>query len=106
MVFTFLWAVVLFLVSLLPRFAMAWILSFVVLVLTFSTAKSRVRERVTAFDESVRYWAGGLRYRLREDLSTDRIARVMPVRCCCRLSSSAISDASARRAKAKRSATS
>jgi membrane-associated phospholipid phosphatase len=75
MVFTFLWAVVLFLVSLLPRFAMAWILSFVVLVLTFSTAKSRVRERVTAFDESVRYWAGGLRYRLREDLSTDRIAR-------------------------------
>lgn len=61
--------------ALVPRFALAWIASFVVLVLTFSTAKSRVRERVTAFDESVRFWAGGLRYRLREDLSSDRVAR-------------------------------
>jgi hypothetical protein len=61
--------------SLLPRFALAWIASFVVLVLTFSTAKSRVRERVTALDEAMRFWAGGLRYRLREDFHPTRVAR-------------------------------
>jgi membrane-associated phospholipid phosphatase len=61
--------------ALFPRFAAAWIISLIILVLVFSTAKRRVRERVTHFDEAVRFWAGGLRYRLREDLSTDRIAR-------------------------------
>jgi hypothetical protein len=61
--------------TLLPRFALAWIGSFVALVLVFSTAKSRVRERVTRMDEAVRFWAGGLRYRLRDDLTSDRTAR-------------------------------
>jgi hypothetical protein len=58
-----------------PRFALAWVLSFVSLVLLFSAAKRRVRERVTRFDEALRFWAGGLRYRLREDISTDRVWR-------------------------------
>lgn len=61
--------------SLFPRFALAWIASLVVLVLIFSTAKRRIRERVTQMDEAMRFWAGGLRYRLREDLSTDRVWR-------------------------------
>jgi membrane-associated phospholipid phosphatase len=47
----------------------------VVLVLIFSTAKRRVRERVTRLDEAMRFWAGGLRYRLRDDLSSDRVWR-------------------------------
>jgi membrane-associated phospholipid phosphatase len=61
--------------ALLPRFVLAWVFSFIVLVLVFSAAKRRVRERVTHFDEAVRFWAGGLRYRLREDISTDRVWR-------------------------------
>jgi membrane-associated phospholipid phosphatase len=63
------------LVALFPRFALAWLFSLVALILIFSTAKRRVRERVTHFDETVRFWAGGLRYRLRDDLTSDRIWR-------------------------------
>jgi membrane-associated phospholipid phosphatase len=61
------------LVSLLPRFTPAWIFSFAFLVLVFSTVKHRVRHRVTHFDNGMRYWARGLRYRDREDIDTERV---------------------------------
>lgn len=61
------------LAHLLPRFALAWILSFAFLVLVFGAVKHRVRERVTHFDNRVRYWARGLRYRHREDIETERV---------------------------------
>jgi membrane-associated phospholipid phosphatase len=59
--------------ALFPRFAFAWILALVLLVLGFSTVKRRVRHRVTRFDEGLRYWARGLRYGNRDDKSTERM---------------------------------
>jgi membrane-associated phospholipid phosphatase len=61
--------------ALFPRFALAWLIAFAILVVVFSSAKERVRHRVTKFDESLRAWGLGLRYRDVEDSATDRVAR-------------------------------
>lgn len=52
-----------------PRFAVAWLFSFVFLVLLFSNVKSRVRGTVKSFDEHLRIWAAKLRYRTEHALA-------------------------------------
>jgi membrane-associated phospholipid phosphatase len=60
--------------GLLPSFALAWALVFIVLVLGFGAMKHRVRDRITVIDTGLRHWAKGMRYLDREDHSTERMA--------------------------------
>lgn len=59
--------------ALLLRFAGALMLVFIALVLGFGAVRHRLRERVTHFDDRVRYWARGLRYRDRDNVDTERV---------------------------------
>lgn len=54
-----------------PRFAVAWIISFALLVLFFSSVKSRVRTQVKQFDERLRAWASMLRYRAEREMTSE-----------------------------------
>ena len=59
-----------------PRFAVAWVISFAVLVLLFSNVKSRVRGQIKSFDEHVRIWAAALRYRTEHALTEHGISEL------------------------------
>lgn len=52
-----------------PRFAVAWLITLIFLVLLFSNVKSRVRGQVKSFDEHLRIWAAKLRYRTEHALT-------------------------------------
>ena len=56
---------------LLPRFAVAWVITLVFLVLLFSSAKRRVRNEVKHFDERLRAWASMLRYRAEKNMTSE-----------------------------------
>lgn len=61
------------LLSLLPGFAAAWVLTALGLALLFGGVKNRVRTRVTQLDNDLRALAGRMRYRSAEDEASDRV---------------------------------
>ena len=58
-----------------PRFVLAWLLTFVVLMVMFQGLKPRVRGHLMRLDTNVRDWAKLLRYRDHADPTTDRVLR-------------------------------
>ncbi len=58
-----------YVVSVLPWFVMAWLLTWVVLVLCFQQAKARMRPRIINADDEVRAWAKTLRFRVASQAS-------------------------------------
>lgn len=62
--------------ALLPWFALAWLVTFFVLVAFFRGVKNRVRARVTHFDETLRTWASTLRFKtIDQTTQQERVAR-------------------------------
>jgi undecaprenyl-diphosphatase len=53
-----------FLLRVLPLFAGAWLLTWVILVLSFRWVKAQMRPRILQADDEVRAWAKTLRYRV------------------------------------------
>lgn len=58
-----------------PRLILAWLLTFVVLIVIFQGLKPRVRGHLMQLDTHVRDWARLLRYRDHADPTTDRVLR-------------------------------
>ena len=58
-----------------PRLVLAWLLTFVVLMIIFQVIKPRVRGHILKLDTHVRDWARLLRYRDEHDHTTDRVLR-------------------------------
>ena len=58
--------------ALLARFFVAWFVTFVVLIYGFQWLKKHLRPAVLRLDEQIRFWALGLRYRMRGDLDSER----------------------------------
>ena len=57
------------------RFVLAWLVTFVVLMVMFQGLKPRVRGHLMRLDSNVRDWARLLRYRDHADPTTDRVLR-------------------------------
>ena len=58
-----------------PRLILAWLLTFVVLMVVFVGIKPRVRGHLMKLDTHIRDWARLLRYRDEHDHTTDRVLR-------------------------------
>ena len=58
-----------------PRLVLAWLLTFVVLMVIFVGLKPRLRGHLMKLDTHVRDWASLLRYRDQADPTTDRVLR-------------------------------
>lgn len=59
----------------LPRLAVAWLGTFVVLTLGFKWLKAHIRPHLLRLDDQIRYWAVGLRYKERGVKESERHAR-------------------------------